>query len=130
MLILRFRDLLTMNSICEAMGISLPGNGAIPAVDSRRLRLAESAGRRIVALAQQGVRPSQILTRDAFHNAITLLCAVGGSTNAFIHLAAVAGRLEIDLPLSIFDEISRKTPLIASLRPAGNYTGRGHKLRF
>jgi dihydroxy-acid dehydratase len=111
----------TMNSICEAMGISLPGNGAIPAVDSRRLRLAESAGRRIVTLAQQNIRPSQILTRNAFHNAITLMCAVGGSTNAFIHLAAVAGRLEIDLPLSLFDEISRKTPLIASLRPAGNY---------
>jgi dihydroxy-acid dehydratase len=111
----------TMNSICEAMGISLPGNGAIPAVDSRRLRLAESAGRRIVSLAEQGIRPSQILTQDAFHNAITLLCAVGGSTNAFIHLAAVAGRLGVDLPLSLFDEISRKTPMIASLRPAGKY---------
>jgi dihydroxy-acid dehydratase len=111
----------TMNSICEAMGISLPGNGAIPAVDSRRLRLAESAGRQIVTLAQQNIRPSQILTGNAFHNAITLMCAVGGSTNAFIHLAAVAGRLGIDLPLSLFDEISRKTPLIASLRPAGNY---------
>lgn len=111
----------TMNSICEAMGISLPGNGAIPAVNSRRLRLAKSAGRRIVTLAQQGVRPSQILTRDAFHNAITLMCAVGGSTNAFIHLAAVAGRLGIDLPLSLFDEISLKTPMIASLRPAGKY---------
>ena len=111
----------TMNSICEAMGIALPGNGAIPAVDARRLRLAESAGRRIVTLAKEGVRPSQIMTRDAFHNAISLLCAVGGSTNAFIHLAAVAGRLGIDLPLSLFDEISRKTPLIASLRPAGKY---------
>jgi dihydroxy-acid dehydratase len=111
----------TMNSICEAMGISLPGNGAIPAVDARRLRLAESAGRRIVTLAQEGVRPSHILTSEAFHNAITLLCAVGGSTNAFIHLAAVAGRLGIDLPLSLFDAISRKTPLIASLRPAGSY---------
>jgi dihydroxy-acid dehydratase len=111
----------TMNSICEAIGIALPGNGAIPAVDSRRLRLAESVGRRIVTLAQQGVRPSQILTKDAFHNAITFMCAVGGSTNAFIHLAAVAGRLGIDLPLYIFDEISRKSPLIASLRPAGKY---------
>lgn len=111
----------TMNSICEAMGIALPGNGAIPAVDSRRLRLAEAAGRRIVTLAQEGVRPSHILTADAFHNAITFMCAVGGSTNAFIHLAAVAGRLGIDLPLSLFDEISRKSPLIASLRPAGKY---------
>jgi dihydroxy-acid dehydratase len=103
------------------MGISLPGNGAIPAVDSRRLRLAEAAGRRIVTLAQENVRPSHILTAEAFENAITLLCAVGGSTNAFIHLAAIAGRLGIDLPLELFDQISRRTPLIASLRPAGNF---------
>jgi dihydroxy-acid dehydratase len=111
----------TLNSLCEALGISLPGNGAIPAVDSRRLRLAEAVGRRIVALAREGVRPSHILTPEAFENAITLLCAVGGSTNAFIHLAAVAGRLGFDLPLELFDRISRRTPLIASLRPAGKY---------
>ena len=111
----------TMNSLCEALGIALPGNGAIPAADLRRLRLAEAAGRRIVGLAQEGLRPSQILTRQAFENAITLLCAVGGSTNAFIHLAAVAGRLGIDLPLKLFDEISQRTPLIANMRPAGKY---------
>lgn len=111
----------TMNAICEALGIALPGNGAIPAADSRRLRLAQQAGRRSVALADEGVRPSRIMTREAFENAITLLCAVGGSTNAVIHLAAVAGRLGIDLPLRLFDHISQHTPLIANLRPAGGY---------
>lgn len=111
----------TMNSLTEALGIALPGNGATPAVDSRRVRLAEQSGRRIVALAEEGVRPSQILTREAFENALTLLCALGGSTNAVVHLPAIAGRLGIDLPLSLFDEISRRTPLIANLRPSGAY---------
>lgn len=111
----------TMNSLSEALGIALPGNGAIPAVDARRLRLAEQAGRRIVDLVEQDVRPSQILTRQAFENAITLLCALGGSTNAVVHLPAIAGRLGIELPLSLFDEISRNTPLIANLRPSGQY---------
>ena len=111
----------TMNSLAEALGIALPGNGAIPAVDARRLRLAEAAGRRIVALATEGVRPSQIMTRQAFENAITLLEAIGGSTNAVVHLPAIAGRLGVDLPLDLFDEISRRTPLIANMRPAGKY---------
>jgi dihydroxy-acid dehydratase len=111
----------TMNSIAEALGIALPGNGAIPAVDARRLRLAEAAGRRIVALATEGVRPSQIMTREAFENAITLLHALGGSTNAVVHLPAIAGRLGVDLPLDLFDAISRRTPLIANMRPAGKY---------
>lgn len=111
----------TMNSLCEALGIALPGNGAIPAVDSRRERLATAAGRRVVQLAREGVRPSHILTRAAFENAITLLSALGGSTNAVVHLPAIAGRLGIDLPLALFDEISRRTPLIANMRPAGTY---------
>jgi len=111
----------TMNSLAEALGIALPGNGAIPAPDARRLRLAEAAGRRIVGLAAEGVRPSQILTRQAFENAITLLHALGGSTNAVVHLPAIAGRLGVELPLALFDEISRRTPLIANLRPAGQY---------
>lgn len=111
----------TMNSLTEALGMALPGNGAIPAVDSRRVRLAEHAGRRIVGLAAEGLRPSQILTRQAVENAITLLCALGGSTNAVVHLPALAGRLGIDLPLDRFDEISRRTPLIANLRPSGSY---------
>ena len=111
----------TMNSMSEALGISLPGNGAIPAADSRRILLAERAGRRIVALAAEGVRPSRILTRQALENAITLLCALGGSTNAVVHLPALAGRLGIDLPLDLFDEISRRTPLLANVRPSGAY---------
>ena len=111
----------TMNSLTEALGISLPGNGAIPAADSRRILLAERAGRRIVAMAVEGMRPSQILTPDALENAITLLCSLGGSTNAVVHLPALAGRLGIDLPLTVFDEISRRTPLLANVRPAGSY---------
>ena len=111
----------TMNSLMEALGMALPGNGAIPAVDSRRLQLAVAAGRQIVKLVEQDIRPSQILTSAAFDNAITLLSAVGGSTNAIVHLPAIAGRAGIDLPLSRFDEISRRTPLIANMRPAGSY---------
>jgi dihydroxy-acid dehydratase len=111
----------TMNSLTEALGIALPGNGAIPAPDSRRLRLAAESGRRIVSLAKEGVRPSQIMTREAFENAITLLSALGGSTNAIVHLPAIAGRLGIDLSLELFDEISRRTPVIANMRPAGRY---------
>ncbi len=111
----------TMNSLAEALGIALPGNGAIPAPDARRLRLAEASGRRIVELARDWVRPSQIMTREAFENAITLLCAIGGSTNAVVHLPAIAGRLGIDLPLKLFDQISRRTPLIANMRPTGKY---------
>jgi len=111
----------TMNSLAEALGIALPGNGAIPAVDARRQRLAEAAGRRIVALATEGVRPSQIMTREAFENAIMLLHAIGGSTNAVVHLPAIAGRLGVDLPLDLFDKLSRTTPLIANMRPTGKY---------
>jgi dihydroxy-acid dehydratase len=111
----------TMNSVAEALGIALPGNGSIPAADSRRLRLAAAAGRRIVELVREGMRPSQIMTPAAFENAITLLCALGGSTNAVVHLPAIAGRLDNDLPLELFDEISRRTPLIANIRPVGRY---------
>jgi dihydroxy-acid dehydratase len=111
----------TMNSLAEALGIALPGNGATPAVDAQRLRLAERTGRRIVALVSAGLRPSSIVTRHSFENAITLLAALGGSTNAVVHLPAMAGRLGIDLPLDLFDEISKRTPLIANLRPSGKY---------
>jgi dihydroxy-acid dehydratase len=111
----------TMGAMTEALGIALPGNAAIPAVDARRLRLAEASGRRIVALATEVVRPSQIMTRQAFENAIALLHAIGGSTNAVVHLPAVAGRLGVELPLDLFDEISRRTPLIGNMRPAGKY---------
>ncbi|MGW5363416.1 IlvD/Edd family dehydratase [Actinopolymorpha pittospori] len=111
----------TMNSLTEALGMALPGNGAIPAVDSRRLRLAQASGRRIVGMVAQGLRPSHILTREAFENALTLLAALGGSTNAVVHLPAIAGRCGVDLPLDLFDEISRRTPLLANMRPIGAY---------
>lgn len=111
----------TMNSLTEALGMALPGNGATPAVDSRRLLLAERAGRRIVSMAAEGLRPSSILTHEAMENAITLLCALGGSTNAVVHLPALAGRIGMDLPLALFDRISRRTPLLANVRPAGEY---------
>ena len=111
----------TMNSLMEALGIALPGNGAIPAADSRRARLAQAAGRQIVELVQQDIRPSQILTAEAFDNAITLLHALGGSTNAVVHLPAIAGRAGVELPLARFDELSRRSPLIANLRPTGQY---------
>lgn len=111
----------TMNSLAEALGIALPGNGAIPAPDARRLRLAQAAGRQIVELVAQDVRPSHLLTREAFENAITLLSALGGSTNAVVHLPAIAGRLGIELPLELFEQISRRTPLLVNLRPIGSF---------
>ena len=111
----------TMNSLMEALGMALPGNGAIPAVDSRRLQLAAAAGRQIVRLVEQDIRPSRILTAAGFDNAIRLLHALGGSTNAIVHLPAIAGRAGVDLPLSRFDELSRSTPLIANMRPTGEY---------
>ena len=111
----------TMAAICEALGMALPGNAAIPAVDSRRQQLSEAAGRQIVRLAEQGLRPSDVMTPAAFENAIRTLHAVGGSTNAIVHLAAIAGRVGIDLPLSRFDELSRTTPFILNLKPSGEF---------
>ena len=111
----------TMAAISEALGMALPGNAAIPAVDSRRQQLSEAAGRQIVRLVELGLRPSDIMTPAAFDNAIRTLHAVGGSTNAIVHLAAIAGRLGIDLPLSRFDELSRSTPFILNLKPSGQF---------
>src|SRR5213594_173770 len=112
----------TMAAMAEALGMTLPGNAAIPAPDSRRLALAELSGRRAVELAQaRGPKPSQILTRAAFDNAIRTDMAIGGSTNAIVHLVAIAGRAGIDLPLRRFDELSRTTPLLVNVRPSGKY---------
>jgi dihydroxy-acid dehydratase len=110
-----------MASCAEALGMTLPGCAAIPAPDSRRMVLAEESGRRIVAMAREDLRPSQILTREAFDNAIRVDMAIGGSTNAIIHLVAMAGRVGIDLPLERFDAISHETPFIANIRPSGKY---------
>jgi dihydroxy-acid dehydratase len=112
----------TMASMAEALGMTLPGNAAIPAPDSRRGALAELAGRRAVEMATAGgPRPSQILTPDAFDNAIRADMAIGGSTNAIIHLVAIAGRTGHALPLTRFDELSRTTPLLANVRPSGKH---------
>src|SRR5947199_6055595 len=112
----------TMASMAEALGMTLPGNAAIPAPDSRRLALAELSGRRAVDLAQGGgPRPSEILTAKAFDNAISSDMAIGGSTNAIIHLVALAGRAGVPLPLARFDELSRSTPLLVDCKPSGKY---------
>jgi dihydroxy-acid dehydratase len=110
----------TMTSLAEALGMTLSGCANIPAADSRRLAIAEESGRRAVALALEGLRPSKILTPEAFENAIRVDMAIGGSTNAIIHLVAIAGRLGIDLPLEKFDQISRTTPFITNVRPSGD----------
>jgi dihydroxy-acid dehydratase len=112
----------TMASVAEALGMTLPGNAAIPAPDSRRLALAELSGRRAVEMAQaRGPRPSQILTAKAFDNAIRADMAIGGSTNAIIHLVAIAGRIGVSLPLARFDELAKTTPFLVNLRPSGKY---------
>jgi dihydroxy-acid dehydratase len=111
----------TLTSIVEALGMCLPATASIPAVDAARHRAAEATGRRAVELARKGPRPSQILTVEAFDNAITLLQAIGGSTNAVIHLLALAGRVGVALSLERFDQISRRTPVLANVRPSGEY---------
>jgi dihydroxy-acid dehydratase len=111
----------TMASLTEALGISLPNNAALPAVDSRRKVLAHLTGNRIVQMVKDDVTPSKILTRGAFENAILLHAAVGGSTNAVIHLLALAGRLGVPLTLEDFDAIAREAPLLVNLMPSGKY---------
>jgi dihydroxy-acid dehydratase len=111
----------TMSAIVEALGMSLPGSSFIPAVDARRYSIAEATGRQAVELARKGLRPSQVLSKEAFDNAITVLMALGGSTNAVIHLLALAGRVGIDLALERFDEISSLVPLIVNVRPSGEH---------
>ncbi len=111
----------TMAALVEALGMTLPGNAAIPAVDSRRYQLAEASGAQIVEMIRQDLRPSRILTRAAFENAIKTDMAIGGSTNAVVHLVAIAGRLGIELPLSEFDRLSRRTPFLVNVKPSGAY---------
>ncbi|MBI1791358.1 MAG: dihydroxy-acid dehydratase [Acidobacteria bacterium] len=111
----------TMTSLAEALGMTLTGCANVPAPDSRRLTMAELSGRRAVDLVREDVRPSRIMTRQALENAITVDMAIGGSTNAVVHLLAIAGRLGIDLKLDEFDAISRRTPYIANVKPSGEY---------
>ena len=111
----------TMACLAEALGMTLPGCADIPAADSRRLAIAEESGRRIVQMATEDLRPSRFLTPEAFENAIRVDMAIGGSTNAIVHLVAIAGRAGIELPLAKFDEISRTTPVIANVKPSGEF---------
>jgi dihydroxy-acid dehydratase len=111
----------TMASLCEAMGVALPDNGAIPAVDSRRARLAHLSGRRIVGLVKDDVRLSKVLTRAALENGIITNAAIGGSTNAVVHLIAIAGRLGVPLSLADWDRLGRDVPCLVNLVPSGKY---------
>jgi len=111
----------TMTSLVEALGMTLTGCANIPAADSRRLAIAEESGRRAVEMVKEDLRPSKILTREALANAIRVDMAIGGSTNALIHLVAFAGRLGFKLPLEAFDVFSRTTPFITNVQPSGKH---------
>jgi len=111
----------TMASMAEALGMALSGNAAIPGVDSRRKVMAQMTGRRIVQMVKDDLKPSDILTKEAFENAIRTNGAIGGSTNAVIHLLALAGRVEVDLTLDDWDRCGRDVPTIVNLMPSGKY---------
>ena len=111
----------TMASVVEALGIGLPTNAAIPAVDSRRYTLAHLAGRRTVEMVHENLCMSKILTRAAFENAIKVVGAIGGSTNAVIHLLAIAGRIGVDLTLNDWDRLGHGVPCLLNLMPSGKY---------
>ncbi len=111
----------TMTSAAEALGMTLPGAASIPAVDSAHYRMATATGRRIVDMAWEHLTPDRILTAEAFEDAVATVLALGGSTNAVIHLIAMAGRCGVPLSLDDFDEISRRVPVLANVRPGGKY---------
>ncbi len=111
----------TMTSAAEALGMTLPGAASIPAADSAHCRMAAASGRRIVEMAWQGLTPDQVLTREAFADAAATVLALGGSTNALIHLIAMAGRCGVRLTLDDFDAIARRVPVLANIRPGGAY---------
>jgi dihydroxy-acid dehydratase len=111
----------TMASIAEALGMALPGSAAIPAVHADRLRAAEASGRRAVELAQRPLRPSQIINEKSVENALRVLLAIGGSTNAIVHLTAIAGRAGVDLSLKRLNQVSDSTPVLVDLKPTGQH---------
>lgn len=111
----------TMASIMEALGLQLTGAASIPAVDSRRISMAQLAGRRIVDMVDENLTMSRVVTKQSFENAIMVNAALGGSTNAIVHLLALAGRLGIELTLEEFDELGKKVPLLVNLMPSGEY---------
>jgi dihydroxy-acid dehydratase len=111
----------SMNCLCEALGMALPGNGTIPAVYAERTRLAKEAGMRVMNLFREKIRPSGILTKRAFHNALTVDMALGCSTNSVLHLFAIARERDMRLTLGVVNEISQKTPTLCRLAPAGRH---------
>ena len=111
----------TMAAAIEALGMSLPGAASIPAVDERRLSTSRQAGEAVLHLLERGITPRDILTREAFENAIAVVAAMGGSTNAVLHLLAIAREAKVPLSLEDFDRISRRTPYIADMKPGGRY---------
>lgn len=111
----------SMASMTEALGMALSGNAAIPAVDSRRRVMAQMSGRRIVQMVKDDLKPSDILTKEAFENAVRVNGAIGGSTNAVVHLLAIAGRIEVDFTLDDWDRCGRNVPTIVNLQPSGEY---------
>jgi len=111
----------TMAAAAEALGMTLPGASSIPAADSSHARMASAAGRRIVDMVWEDLTPREVMTTPAFENAVTAAMALGGSTNAIIHLIAMAGRAGAALDLDRFDELSRRTPFLANIRPSGQY---------
>jgi dihydroxy-acid dehydratase len=113
----------TMNSLTEALGMSLPGSAAIPAPYRDRQEAAWRTGKRIVEMVHEDLKPSDIMTRDAFHNAIAVNSAIGGSTNAPIHISAIARHMGVDLPLQTWQEHGHAIPLLVNLQPAGEYLG-------
>ncbi|MEK7361701.1 MAG: dihydroxy-acid dehydratase, partial [Pseudomonadota bacterium] len=111
----------TMTSAAEAMGFTLPGAASIPAPDSRHAAMATLTGKRAVDMVWEDLKPRDILDADAIHNAVTAVLAIGGSTNAIVHLIAIARRAGVKLDLDRFDALARKTPLLANIRPSGKY---------
>jgi dihydroxy-acid dehydratase len=111
----------TIACMMEALGMSLPGAASIPATHADRIRIAEATGKRAAEMTRGGPRPSEILTKDAFRNAIVMLQAIGGSTNGVVHLSAIAGRTPNPIALEEFDEIGRKTPVLVDLKPTGDH---------
>ena len=112
----------TMACLTEALGMSLTGSATIPAVDARRLRIAKQSGMQIMKLIEQDIRPRDIMTQEAFENAIHVDMALGGSTNTVLHLPAIAAQVGIDLPLELFDKIGKETPHLCNMDPSGPYT--------
>jgi len=111
----------TMNCLTEALGMGLPGNGTIPAIDARRIQLAQEAGQQIMKLLAGDIRPRDIINKDSIHNAFIVDMALGGSTNSVLHLMAIAQEAGIDFTLSALNEIGKRTPTLCKLRPAGDY---------